>query len=215
MGVTVQWREPPDRENRSFGKTVHFGGRRDAGAGYMALSDRVGPGILIVHDDGSVAWTRSVADRFNERGFTVLVPDLTGPPGGPAEPATTERAAAVVLAAGDFLVDNWHPELGLVVYRSPDSRLEGLMRRRRPDAVVAFEGPPAPGGTCPLMLHAAESREEHGEGHAPEGWSPETEVHRYPEVDPGFAEGGSSTFDEAAAALAYERSAEFFAYHLS
>jgi dienelactone hydrolase len=206
MGVTMQWREPPDRENRSFGKIVHFGGGRDAGSGYMALSDRVGPGVLLVHEDGTVPWLRPSADRLNKRGFTVLAPQIHK-----AREGLSDRSAQVLEAAADFLMDNWHPELGVIVYGAPDERVHDLLSGAKPSGVVAYDDLPGVEPSCPLLLHLPASS-------APpdlEVLRPDTETHIYPDVQRGFAEPGSRSFDAASAELAEERSVDFLSYYLS
>ena len=73
----------------------------------MAFSDRVGPGVLLVHDESGLrGWLIALADEFREAGFTVLCPDLHG---------TNERTARARLRSGAaHLTDNWHPRLGIV-----------------------------------------------------------------------------------------------------
>ncbi len=201
----MQWREPPDRENRSFSKIVHFGRHRDAGSGYMALSDRIGPGVLVVHADGSAPWLGPTADRLNKLGFTVLaphVPRVTGDAGG---------AADILIAAADFLIDNWHPELGMIVYRSPDERVRPLLAGGKLAAVVAYDGRPEVEPTCPLQLHLPATPDPGDLALL----RPDTEVHVYSGTERGFAEPDSTSFHAASAELAEERLVDFFAYYLS
>lgn len=202
----MQWREPPDRENRSFSKIVNFGRHRDAGSGYMALSDRVGPCVLIVHGDGSAPWLRPTADRLNKLGFTVLAPQV---------PSATEGSKGapsdVLIAAADFLIDNWHPELGVIVYRSPDERVRPLLAGGKLAAVVAYDGPPEMEPVCPVQLHLPA---------APDPGDlatlrPDTEAHLYSGTGKGFAEPDSTSFHAPSAELAEERVVDFFAYYLS
>lgn len=203
----MQWREPPDRENRSFSKIVNFGRHKDAGSGYMALSDRVGPGVLVVHGDGSAPWLSSTADRLNKLGFTVLaphVPHRIGDAGG-------SPAADILMAAADFLIDNWHPELGVIVHRSPDERVLPLLTGGKLAAVVAYDGLPEVEPVCPLQLHLP-GIPDHGEIAT---LRPDTEAHLYPGTDKGFAEPDSTSFHAPSAELAEERLVDFFSYYLS
>ncbi|MDQ3956311.1 MAG: dienelactone hydrolase family protein [Actinomycetota bacterium] len=203
----MQWREPPDRENRSFSKIVNFGRYRDAGSGYMALSDRVGPCVLIVHGDGSAPWLRPTADRLNKLGFTLLaphVPRATGDVRGPA-------AADILIAAADFLIDNWHPELGVIVYRSPDERVRPLLTGGKLAAVVAYDGLPDVEPDCPLQLHLPAVPYPGDIANL----RPDTEAHLYSGTDKGFAEPNSTSFHAASAELAEERLVDFFSYYLS
>ena len=206
MGVTLQWREPPDRENRSFSKIVHFGGRRDGGSGYMALSDRVGPGVLVVHDDGSAPWLRPTADRLNKLGFTVLAPQL---PEKRSE--KSGLSPDILVAAADFMIDNWHPELGVIVYGAPDERVRALLEGGKPAAVVAYDALPGLEPVCPLQLHLPATSDPS----VLATLRPDTEGHLYSETERGFAEPDSRSFHEASAELAEERSVDFLSYYLS
>src|SRR3989304_6444033 len=104
MGVTLQWRYEQTRAERRYGSIVEFGGGSAGGSGYMSHSDRVGPGVVVVHDafglhDDVIAF----CDELNLEGFTVLAPDLfdggipqteteaSAPPAGP--PTGRGRAA--------------------------------------------------------------------------------------------------------------------------
>src|SRR5918992_3672400 len=124
MGSTIQWREPPgDRPNKTTGEMVEFGNRRDAGRGYMARSQRVGPGVLLLHEFfGLQDSFKEMADRLNAEGFTVLTPDLyDGEVAGTVDEAIALRdrvdvdaALRKLGAAADLLKDNWHPRLGVM-----------------------------------------------------------------------------------------------------
>jgi hypothetical protein len=47
---SMQWRHPPGRPPRDFGELMTFGTRRAGGTGYMAFSERAGPGVLLLHE---------------------------------------------------------------------------------------------------------------------------------------------------------------------
>ena len=105
MGKHIQWRTPNESVPQSFGEMTTFGGRRDRGHGYLAHSQRVGPGVVLVHGDaGLTDDIRGLADELCAEGFTVLVPDL-------AEVADVD---AILTAAITTLRDNWHPRVGAV-----------------------------------------------------------------------------------------------------
>ncbi|HET7482615.1 MAG TPA: dienelactone hydrolase family protein, partial [Actinomycetota bacterium] len=100
----------------------------DRGTAYMAYTDRVGPGILIATDDGSITdEARSIADGLAVEGFTAIVPDL-----GAGAP---ERLFA---AAVDYLADNWHPRVGLISFGRHDF-CDPVIESRRIDAIALYE----------------------------------------------------------------------------
>ncbi|MEA2447008.1 MAG: carboxymethylenebutenolidase, partial [Actinomycetota bacterium] len=56
---------------------IEFGKRKDAGTGYLARSERVGPCVLVLHEFfGLTQAFKDMADDLNAEGFTVLAPDL-------------------------------------------------------------------------------------------------------------------------------------------
>jgi dienelactone hydrolase len=148
VGATLAWRDPSDRDNRAFGSSVTFGGRSDRGTGYMAFSDRVGPGVLLVPDGSGLTGSLvALADEFREAGFTVLCPDLHG---------TDERTARARLRAGAaHLTDNWHPRLGLVGFSIGADLAAGVAEELEPSALVLFSPsvsvPADPG--MPIQVH--------------------------------------------------------------
>ena len=129
MGVTLQWRfDPGDRDNRSFAATAEFGGGgRDHGTGYMAYSDRVGPGVVLVAEvvDDDI---KSMALALNDEGFTVLAPYRTQAP---------QLAAAV-----DHLTANWHPRVGAIGIGGGVAAACALASAVQLDALVLVEGAP-------------------------------------------------------------------------
>jgi hypothetical protein len=95
----MQWRQPPERVNQLHGDLVEFGRGRSRARGYLAHSDRVGPGVLLLDPHG-----HSRADALNGDGFTVLVPELD----------LDEGDEGAIVAAAEYLSANWHPRLGVV-----------------------------------------------------------------------------------------------------
>jgi hypothetical protein len=148
MGATLHWREPPDRDARDFETFVEFGRGRRSGTGYMAYSERSGPGVLVLHPPPS--WSDPVvgfAQAVHAEGFTVLVPGMEAGDAGP------ERLEAAV----EFLVDNWHPRLGIVGFDSAAVIAEKLAAARGCDALVLYRRDEA--GTSslriPILRHPA------------------------------------------------------------
>lgn len=131
----MQWRQPPDRVNHLRGDLVEFGRGRSRGRGYLAHSDRVGPGVLLLETEG-----HRRADSFNAEGFTVLVPevDLT--------------VGETVAAAAEYLSANWHPRLGVVaVGRSGVDAARALLEREVPFDALVLYGNLWVEGTLPSM----------------------------------------------------------------
>jgi hypothetical protein len=123
MGKSIQWRPRNDKEPQSYGETVRYGGRRHGGRAYLAHSDRVGPGVLVIGESG-----RALADPLVADGFTVLVPELSG-----------ENLPARMTAAADFLRDNWHPRVGVVGVGAGTALAADLAARIPLDALVLSE----------------------------------------------------------------------------
>ena len=95
----MQWRQPPERVDHPHGDLVEFGRGRSRARGYLAHSDRVGPGVLLLDEHG-----HERADALNGEGFTVLVPELD----------LGEGRDGAIVAAAEYLSANWHPRLGVV-----------------------------------------------------------------------------------------------------
>ena len=213
MGATLAWRDPPDRDNRAFGTSITFGGLSDRGTGYMAFSDRVGPGVLLVHDEFGLGGSLvALADEFRAAGFTVLCPDLHG---------TDERVARARLRAGAaHLTDNWHPRLGLVGFSIGGDLAAGLAAEIEPNAVVLFYSSAAlPGGLpeIPVQAHvgARGLATEAGAVAASFDRLADGEVYLYEEAGHGFANPEGDAFAEEPARTAIERTLAFLRYHLS
>lgn len=96
----------------------------------MSYSERIGPGVVVLSeqlDDD----TRTLADALMHEGFTVLVPELDA-----SDPA---RAQRVAVAAIEYLVDNWHPRIGIVAFGRTVEMARTIADLRVPDATALFE----------------------------------------------------------------------------
>jgi carboxymethylenebutenolidase len=237
MGPTMQWREPPpDRTNRSTGETVRFGGRTDGGHGYLSHSERVGPGVLLLHEFfGLQSSFLAFADRLNEAGFTVLAPDLYD--GGIATSVDEARSFAQSLdpaatlkklhAAASFLTDNWHPRLGIVGFSLGADFAVALAAERPVEGLVLYYGlgdldADADDWRVPTLGHFGDADdwvplapaekafavlEDHGTG---------SEMHVYEGSGHWFANAAvPDAYRPAAADAAFERTADFLLHHLA
>jgi carboxymethylenebutenolidase len=210
MGVTLTWREPPERNNRSYGSRVTFGGVRDRGTGYMEYSDRVGPGVIVVHDAFGIGpGVVTVADDLNRNGFTVLCPDLHGSP--------EARARTQLEAAAHHLTDNWHPRLGIIGFSVGAGLAAGLAGEVESSALVLYYGLGPTGLQIPVQGHFGAGDEEVPVAAATAAFEGlvDSEMHVYEDVGHGFANPETAAYDEASAGLAMLRTRDFLQYNLS
>jgi carboxymethylenebutenolidase len=233
VGQTIQWRTLPEREPRAFGRMIEFGRRADSGTAYMAHSERVGPGVVVLHDFfGLTDATRAYAHALNDAGFTALAPDLfDGRVAATVEDAlalarSLDKAAALkrLEGAARYLTDNWHPRAGAVGFSLGASFAGELAGRKLTEATVAYYGIPSAeaGWSGPLLGHFSPSDE----------WEPTDEVEAAldairatgAEVEAYFYDGTGHWFanecvanyyDESAAATALKRTVDFFHHHLA
>ena len=213
---------------------VEFGGRRDAGRGYMARSDRVGPCVIVLHEFFGLQHSfEALADRFNEEGFTVLVPDLYD--GRRASDVDEARALARSLdleatlrklsAAADFLTANWHPRLGAVGFSLGADLAVALASRRPLEAMVLYYGVGDLDGSewrGPTLGHFAANDEWVPPAEAEAAFASLTEsgvearFEVYPDTGHWFANADvSDAYDPAAAEAAFAATCEFFHHHLA
>jgi carboxymethylenebutenolidase len=210
MGATLTWREPPERPNRAYGSRVTFGGSRDRGTGYMAYSDRVGPGVIVVHDAFGIGpGLVALADDHNRNGFTVLCPDLHG--------AVETAARSQLLAAARHLTDNWHPRLGIVGFSVGAELGAALAEEVDASALVLYYGLGPTGLQIPVQGHFGAGDEEVPVKAAIAAFDDlaEGEMHVYEDAGHGFANPETPAYDEAAAELAMARTRDFLHYNLS
>jgi carboxymethylenebutenolidase len=234
VGASFTWREPRADDPRPLADTVRIGRGRHATTAYMAYSDRVGPGVLVLHEFfGLQPSFERYADGLRDEGFTVLVPDLYA--GAVAADVQEARALASSLevdgtmrtlhAAAEHLTSNWHPRLGAVGFSLGADLASALAQEGAFDATVLYYGvgeidPDKWRG--PLCGHYAEKdewidRTEVGHTFAAlQEAGVETELHDYPGTGHWFAnESVAESFDPESARLAAERTVDFLRYHLA
>lgn len=222
--MTMTWRQPPpDLVNRSFGATVSFGRGRSACTGYMAHSDRVGPGLLLVHGESGLApWVVQMADALNREGFTILAPDLFDErlPRDPQEGAGIAEALDPALVdarlrvAAEHLTANWHPRLGAIAFGWGAAQA-GRLGGGSLDALVVYGSADGlgPDPRCPVLGHfGTEGAAAPLMGSAGVGAEVETLVYG---VSDRFFDPASDGYDEAAAHAAHEATLDFVVYHVS
>jgi carboxymethylenebutenolidase len=233
-GGSIQWRGENTRESSEYGRTVTFGKRKDECTGYLSHSDRVGPGVILLHEFFGLQQTfKDYADALTREGFTVLAPDLyDGRIASSVDEAKEisgslddEQVGARLEAARSFLADNWHPRVGIVGFSMGAWLGMDFAAGRDIEAVVTYYGyAPVDPKTfgAPAMLHLAESDEweplEEVQA-AFEGWpeeAPELEIHVYPGTGHWFANPAvPAAFDEGATELAWSRTVDFLRHHLA
>ncbi len=138
MGKNFVLRPENTRQPRSFGNTITFGKGRDKGTGYMSHSERVGPGVIVLHEFfGLTPSIRDFTDRLCDEGFTALAVDLyDGATAGSVDEALAlmsslddERVLLQLKAATEHLASNWHPRVGVVGFSLGAGLTLGLTRR--------------------------------------------------------------------------------------
>jgi carboxymethylenebutenolidase len=213
---------------------IDFGKHRTAGTGYISYSDRVGPSVILLHEFfGLQGSFKSYADLLNDQGFTVLAPDLyDGAIADSVESAKTmaqgldvDRTMGRIKAAAEHLTDNWHPRLGVVGFSLGANFAVDLAQALPVEATVLYYGLgdiDLEAWRSPLLGHFAEQDEWESCADAKtvfddlQGHGVEAEMHVYPNVGHWFANAAvPSAYDESTSELAFERTAEFFQYHLS
>lgn len=234
MGGSLQWREPVASQPQHFCKTITFGTRGTGGNGLLCYSQASGPGVLVLHEFfGLQDSFKEYAARLSRSGFTVLAPDLyDGAMAATVDEAIVlrdaldpARTAGRIEAAADFLVDNWHPRLGVIGFSLGASYADALARARPVEAIVFYYGwgeTDPQGFNGPLLAHLASNDE----------WVPldesqeAIEVFRDGgvEVDAHFYSGAGhwfanpevqSAFRRDDAEVAFERTIDFLRYHLA
>lgn len=146
MRETQHPTSPPPEPQWYAAERVRFGGLSDRGEGYAAYSQRSGPGVLVLHPEGSSAPSaRAFANGLARRGFTALVPDLP-------------EDLRVLGAAAAHLAQNWHPRLGVVGLPGGGGLALRVAAAVGCDATVIYgetegEVPPAGARMGPVLVH--------------------------------------------------------------
>lgn len=140
---------PPTRGSWRAGETISFGGLSDKATGHMGYSERVGPSVLVLHEENGLGpGIKAYVDRLAQEGFTALAPDLYGGrfTTEPDEVAALSRSLTdddslkPIRAAATHLTENWHPRLGVVGFSMGarlGTRYAGEVAR---DATVVYYG---------------------------------------------------------------------------
>jgi dienelactone hydrolase len=234
MGASFQWREPRAAEARPLSQVVAFGRGRGAGTGYMSFSERVGPGVLVIHALPTLGTeVMGFADELRAEGFTVLVPELgdaivlDDPPGARAVSPSfdEERAMWRLRAAAEHLTANWHPRLGAVGFCLGARFACALAQEELLDATVLYQGlgvVSAERWSGPLLGHFEEGDEAVRRADAEDLFSLleqhdiDAEMHLYETTAQWPAVTSSpSSEDTAGAQLARKRTIDFLRYHLA
>lgn len=234
MVIIQHPQEPNDNEPSKYGRMVEFGGRSDRGRGYMAHSERVGQGVLLLHEwFGLQQSFKDFADKLCDEGFTVLVPDLyDGVIAADVEEAETlmeamdeERTARRVKAAAAFLTENWHPRLGVIGF-SMGGYWAGWLAQNFPiEATVLYYGlgeANAQTWSGAVQGHFAETDDFEPLENVNEFMTTledggvDVDLHIYEGAGHWFANASVPTaYDPAAADLAFGRTLEFLRHHLA
>ena len=209
--------------------------------GYMArptTSSGPWPAVLVIHENrGLNPYVEDVVRRFGAAGFLALGPDALTPLGG--YPGNDDEGRAMqreldretmtedFIAGARFLMSHTDStgRLGAVGFCFGGSMVNTLAVRLPELAAGApfYGGQPAaedvPSISAPLLIHYAGLDERVNAGWpafeaALQANGKEYTMHMYPDVNHGFHNDTTPRYDEAAAALAQERTIAFFNEHL-
>lgn len=234
MGESFQGPEQAAAQPKHFSRTVGFGARGAAGTGLLCYSQASGPGVLLLHEFfGLQDSFKDYAARLSRSGFTVLAPDLyDGAMADTVDEAIVLRDAmdpvrtvGRIEAAADFLVDNWHPRLGVVGFSLGAGYADALARARPVEATVFYYGwgeTDPKGFNGPLLAHLASDDEwvpldESQEAiDALRAGGVEVDAHIYRGASHWFANPAvQSAFRRDDAEVAFERTVDFLRHHLA
>lgn len=212
------------------------------GQGYLVVPSDLSkklPVVLVIHENrGLNPYIKDVARRLAKAGFIAFAPDALYPLGG--YPGNDDKGRSMqrsmdrakieqdFIAAADFLKANksGNGKLGAVGFCF-GGYIVNMLAAVVPETLnagVPFYGTPAakelrPNIKAPLMIQLAEK-----DSRVNGSW-PEYEVdlkaadvaytmHMYPECNHGFHNDSTGRYNEEMAALAWERTLEFFKQHL-
>ena len=234
MGKNFSLRPENTKEPRSFGNDITFGKLKDKGSGYMSHSERVGPGVLILHEFfGLTPSFRRYADRLCDEGFTALAVDLyDGAVAGSVEEAKKlasslehETTMRKLNAALEHLTANWHPRVGVIGFSLGAWFAGSLAQEARPDAAVLYYGTSdldASRLRCPVLGHFAETDEWEPLSDITAQWKKleadgaDIEMNVYPGTGHWFANRDvPEAYNEDAAEAAWAATLDFLRYNLA
>jgi carboxymethylenebutenolidase len=209
--------------------------------GYLARPAKTAgklPGVLVIHENrGLNPHIEDVARRVALEGYVAFAPDALFPLGG--YPGDEDEARALFGKLDQAKTREDFVEAAGWLKRREDctgrvaavgfcygGSIANMLATRLPDlaGAVPFYGGQAkaedvPGIKAPLLLHYAENDERVNAGWpayeaALEASGVPYEAHVYPGTQHGFHNDTTPRYDEAAAALAWKRTLEFFAKNL-
>ena len=196
------------------------------------------PAVLVVHENrGLNPHIEDIARRMALEGFIAFAPDALFPLGG--YPGDEDKARELFgkldqnktkedfVAAVDYLRSRKDRtgKIGVVGF-CYGGGMANTLATRVPDlgAAVAFYGRQAPVEDvpkikAPLLIHYAENDERINAGAAPyedalKAGKVKHAVHQYPGTQHGFNNDTTPRYDKAAAALAWQRTVDFFKKNL-
>jgi carboxymethylenebutenolidase len=225
--------QPNPNEPRNFERTVTFGKRRDAGTGFMAYSERIGPGVLVLHEAYGLSDSfKQLAIDLRNEGFTVLAPDLfNGTVTTELDVARTlasamdrERTLLKLRAAAAFLVDNWHPRVGVLGFSMGAGQAADLAQSYPVEATVLYYGAadlPIGRWNGPVLAHYAQEDDllplevTRAFTGALEDGGVDLDAYLYPAGHSFANREIPGAFQEELAAEAWERTVDFLRYHLA
>lgn len=171
VGKNFSLRPENTKEPRNFGRDITFGRLRSKGTGYMSHSERVGPGVLVLHEFfGLTPSFRRYADRLCDEGFSALAVDLYDGAMASSVEEAKEMASSLdhdstmlkLKAALEHLTSNWHPRVGVIGFSLGAWFAGSLAQETELDAAVLYYGTAeldAGRLRCPLLGHFADSDE--------------------------------------------------------
>lgn len=217
-----------------MGELVSLGMGDHAFEGYMARSNRVGPGVLLLHESfGMIDSLKDFADALNKEGFTVMALDLYNGVSASTFEEAQEMVASLDVdavrrglnAAVEHMRESWHPRLGVVGFSLGAGLASALAQDRLIDATVVYYGfsdiDPAR-WRGPLLGHFAEQDELQpldpvlASFERLQSGGVDVELYVYPRTRHWFANPAiPDAYAPDAAALAWERTVGFLRHHLS
>jgi carboxymethylenebutenolidase len=230
-------------DKRLHTEAVEFESPKGSGKlrGYLArpADKKKHPGVLVVHENrGLNPHIEDVARRLALEGFVAFAPDALAPLGG--YPGDEDKARALFAKLDQAKTREDFVAAAGVLKKRPDvsgkigvvgfcygGGIANLLATRIPDlgGAVPFYGsqPPAEEVAkikAPLLIHYAENDERINAGipafqAALDAAKVKYQIFKYPGTQHGFNNDTTPRYDKAAAALAWQRTVEFFKKNLT